>query len=301
MIREVFVIGLGAWLLAACPRLAGETIAWFSDANLTNLDSDGQPMDGGFVFELGVFTGAFTPNAGNVAEWLNHWVAADSVSYNSSTRRFSGQFEVADNSAPFSVGAQAWILGRRDGPSGGERILFRNANWVWPAPNPMNPIPVDWSAGSADVVVLGEVKPLANPFLMKSALIVEEPPALTWREWQLEKLADETLDGPEDDPDLDGSSNLLEFVFGTEPLAANPPVATPLSQIDGHLVLLIPRVLGRQANLVVEVSETLVHWDFGPEVTEVISNGGEALLVRDLTPLDQAGPRRFMRLRASLP
>jgi hypothetical protein len=300
MIREVFVFGMGAWLLAAGPRLAGETIAWFSDPNLTNLDSSDQPMDGGFVFELGVFTGGFTPNAGNVADWLDHWEAADSAIYNTVNRRFSGLHEVTPDSA-IATGAEAWVLGRRDGPSSSERILFRNANWVWPAPNPLNPIPVDWSTGSADVVVLGEVEPSADPFLMQSASIIEDPPAITWQEWQLEKLADETLDGPEDDPDLDGSSNLLEFVFGTEPLAANPPVATPLSQIDGHLVLSIPRVLGHQATLVVEVSENLVHWGSGPEVTEVIANGGEALIVRDLTPLDQAGPLRFMRLRASLP
>jgi hypothetical protein len=302
MIREVLVFGICGWIFAAGQRLSGETIAWFSDANLTNLDSFGQPMDGGFVFELGVFTGGFTPNAGNVADWLDHWVSADSVTYNPGTRRFSGQHEVADNSAPFSVGAQGWVLGRRAGPSGSEWILFRAASWLWPAPNPMNPITLDWRVGTGDlVVVLGTVNAGANPFLMKSAWVTEGPPPVTWNQWQQQKLAAEPLDEPEDDPDQDGTPNLLEFVFDTEPLAANPPVATPLSVSGGHLVMTIPRRLAHQATLVVEVSENLIHWGSGPEVTEVISNGEAALVVRDLTPLDQAGSRRFMRLKASLP
>ena len=62
-------------------RLDAETIPWFSDANKTNLDSSGVPMDAGYHFELGVFAGGFVPKPLNGEQWAAHWVAADTTVY----------------------------------------------------------------------------------------------------------------------------------------------------------------------------------------------------------------------------
>jgi hypothetical protein len=107
---------------------------------------------------------------------------------------------------------------------------------------------------------------------------------------------------PNDDPDNDGTPNLLEFAFGTSPTAANAPVATPVVlDENGHPVITIPRRLDHLANYLVEVSGNLVDWQSGPAHTEILQNDAAALRVRDLTPLSPSNPKRFIRFRASLP
>lgn len=281
--------------LAACftsTRLDAEIISWFSDANKTNLDGAGVPMDAVFQFELGVFSGGFVPTNLNVAQWSSHWVAADSTTYNATTHRFSDQFVVTNNNSPFLVGASAWIFGHRITPTGTDRILFRNTGWTWPVPDPMNPIPTEWNAGAANHVVLGNVSAGGSPFLMKS---VREQ---TFAQWQTELLTGEPLNGPGDDPDKDGSSNLLEFVFGTPPKSAGAPTATPVTLAGGRLQITIPRRIDHPALLTVQVSGNLTDWQSGPAATQIVDDGVFALVVRDLTPLDPANPTRFMRLKA---
>jgi hypothetical protein len=274
---------------AACftnARLDAEIISWFSDANKINLDGAGLPMDAGFQFELGVFSGGFAPTSQNVSQWSAHWVAADSTTYNAGTQRFAEQFLVTQNVAPFLVGAQAWISGRRTTPTGTDRILIRNT------PDPLNPLATEWNAAAANVVVLGSLNGGGPPFLMKSAT------TQTFAQWQAEHLAGEPLNGPGDDPDQDGSSNLLEFVFGTLPKSAGAPTATPVILSGGHLQITIPRRIDHLANLTVEVSENLSDWRSGPAATQLVDDGEAVLVVRDLVPLDPVHPKRFMRLKA---
>lgn len=280
--------------LLAClagSRLEAEIISWFSDANQTNLDSSGTAMGSGFQFQLGVFSDGFAPTARNTSEWLAHWHAADTTTYNAANQRFADSYQVTANTAPFIVGAAAWIFGHRDSPTGSEWILFRKATWLWPAPNPMNPLPTQWNAKNADVIVLGSVNGSGSPFLMHSAGFQ------TYNQWQVEYLTGDPLDGPDDDPDEDGTPNLLEFVFGSPPKVAGPPPATPVTMTSGHRQISIPRLIGRPAKLTVEVSTSLTGWQSGPAVTETVSDGPEAWIVRDLTPAGPGQPRRFMRLK----
>jgi hypothetical protein len=130
---------------------------------------------------------------------------------------------------------------------------------------------------------------------MKSAAVV------TWQQWQASVLDGEALDGPDEDPDMDGTPNLLEFVFNTDPQEAGAPVATPVELQSGHAVITIPRVIGHRAQCTVEVSGNLVDWLSGPAHTEVMQNDQAALIVRDLTPLSPANPKRFIRLKVTLP
>lgn len=273
-------------------RINAETISWFSDANEINLDGSGAPMGSGFHFELGVFSGGFVPTRQNSIQWATHWVAADSTAYNPTTRRFADLFAVAHNHNPFLQGTHAWIFGRRVSATGTEMILLRNSGWIWPAPDPMNPIPLDWNVATADQVVMGELNAGGAPFLMKSANV------RTFTQWQAEHLAGEPLAGSEDDPDKDGSSNLLEFIFDTAPMTANPPSATPVTLAGGHMQIAIPRRADRPALITVEVSGNLADWQSGPTATQIVGDGMEILVVRDLAPLGSSHPKRFMRLKA---
>jgi hypothetical protein len=293
-------LAAGFLCVAAClagTRLDAETIAWFSDAGKANLDGAGVAMDGAFHFELGVFSSGFEPTASNVGQWAAHWVVADSETYNPAPAscRFSGQFVVSTNNAPFTVGAKAWIFGYRNTPTGSETLLFRGSGWTWPAPNPMNPVATEWNAGAANEVVLGSINPGGAPFLMQSVS------AQTYAQWQVQYLTGDPLDKPGDDPDHDGSPNLLEFVFGTPPKTAGAPAATPVALVGGHLQITIPRRSDHPAFLTVEVSSDLANWDSGASHTQTVSDGPAALVVRDLTPLDTDHPKRFIRLRAALP
>jgi hypothetical protein len=287
------------WLIVAF-GLAGftakaELIQWFSDAVRVNLDSQNLPMDAGYTFELGVFSGGFVPTRANISEWRTRWVAADTAAYEVTNQRFAGAHTVSHNAAPFLAGTSAWIFGHRDTAVGSEWILFRNTSWLWPAASSGPPFPDEdsgWNVKDANQVVFGQ---LNQGFLMKSESLQ------TYGQWQTAYLTGEPLNAPNDDPDQDGVSNVLEFVFGTLPKAPNPPTATPSTLVAGNMQMSVPRRTDRLANLVIEVSANLIHWNSGASHTEIISNDASVLVVRDLTPIDAAHPRRFMRLRVTLP
>ena len=290
-------VWLMAWLtLQGSGDSQAQTLSWFSDANATNLTSSGAPMDAGFIFELGVFSGGFEPSAGSAALWLQFWSPAQSASYNASNNLFTGSFAISDNSPPFVAGAKAWIFGRRASATGSEWILCRASDWVWPeASNDPFQIGINWNAKDATEVVLGTIHPSGSPFLMQSAAVQ------SYAQWQATDLTEEPLDDPDDDPDLDGSSNLLEFVFGTDPGTANAPVATPVALQSSHAVITIPRGIDHLAILTVEVSGNLTDWNPVTDSTNILQDDAAALVVRDPIPLGPANPRRFIRLKASLP
>ena len=127
----------------------------------------------------------------------------------------------------------------------------------------------------------------------------------TWAQWQATELAGEARNGPNDDPDGDGTPNLLEFVFGTPPLQAGPPTATPVEIVtiagQRFLQITIPRRSDHLALLSVQVSSDLANWQSGPEFTTVVYDDEAGLVVRDRTPLGADAPKRFMRLRAEVP
>lgn len=275
--------------------LEAETISWFSNANQTNLDHDDLVMDAGFHFELGVFSASFEPTNRNIAKWSTYWTPADSTVYNAATKRFADQFQVTNNNSPFLVGTKAWIYGFRVTPTGTDMLLFRSTAWTWPAPNLMNPFALEWKISAVNEVVLGSVNTGGSPFLMKSAAVQ------FFGQWQTEFLTGEPLNGPADDPDEDGTSNLLEFVFGSPPEVAGLPPAVTLTLSAGYSQISIPRRIDRPADLTVEVSGNLTDWQSGPAVTETVVDGAEAWIVRDLTPVGPAHPTRFMRLKVVTP
>lgn len=281
----------------AGPACHAETIDWFSLPGSTNLTGSYAPMSSSFNFELGVFKGSFVPTAANVAQWSANWVPAQRVAYDGTNNYFEGRFTVVNNTAPFTVGKAAYVWGFQTGAASSEWILFCNSEWTWPAPNPMNPFGLDWNVGTATALI-GSIDADGSPFLMKSAAVT------TWQQWRDVELAGEPLKAPNDDPDRDGVSNLLEFVFATPPRQAGLPPATPVEIVTSNSQqfqqITLPRRMDHLATLTVQVSPDLTSWTSGPAATVVISNSPAALVTRDLTPLGSAAPKRFMRLKAEL-
>jgi hypothetical protein len=301
MTKAACWIWIGALLAGA--SLHAERILWSSPPGSTNLTSAGMEMDAGFRFELGVFEGTFVPTSGNIAQWSQHWRPAQRTGYNPAGKDFNAEFVVEDNDPPFTFGKKGYVWGFRGDALSGEWILFRHDSWTWPVPDPLgiNPTPLMWAAEDA-TAILGAINASGTPFRMKSAAVTNAaPPATTWNQWRLENLTGEPLDGAHDDPDQDGTPNLLEFVFGTDPRIANTPALTPVSLVDGHLVITFPRRVDHQASLTVEVSGDLAAWNSGPAHVEILSDGLAALVARDLTPTGPANPKRFIRLKATLP
>jgi hypothetical protein len=169
---------------------------------------------------------------------------------------------------------------------------------------------LQWQADQANQFIVGSVIPSGTPHLMRTARIENsELPPTTWAEWQAVALAGETENSPGDDPDGDGSTNLLEFVFGTDPRVAGPPAKPTFDLMpiapDKFARLTIPRRRDRLANLRVEVSVDLQNWfdngDPGGPFTTTVSDTATSWVVRDLTPVSPGQPRRFLRLGVSLP
>ncbi len=284
--------------------LRAETIYWYSVSGGNNLTSTGAPMSGGFRFELGVFKGSFVPTDANTADWVANWVPAQRVNYNATNQLFSGQFTVVNNLAPFTVGKAAYVWGFQGGVASSEWVLFRKSNWTWPRPNPLNPFGVVWDAKDA-TAVLGAIDADGVPFLMQSAEVTATAsPATSWAQWREVELAGESLDGPGDDPDRDGTVNLLEFVFGLPPLQAGAGPLTPVEIVERtgerYLQMTIPRRMDHPATLTVQVGPDLINWTSGATATTVVLDTPSGLVVRDLTPLGPGTPRRFMRLLAAL-
>jgi len=294
-----------AALFLACTGADAQTILWSSPPNATNQVSSGQPMHAGFRFELGVFAGTFTPSAGNLSQWSTNWRPIQRVQYNSDSKRYAGEYTPANNASPFTIGKTVYIWGFSGNGAANEWILFRASSWLFPDANPIGPPSLnDWVANASGVTaIIGTIQSGGSQFLMRSASVAGVlPPITTWAQWHAETLADGSLDQPGDDPDNDGLNNLLEFVFGADPRQANPaPAMAPsLQSASGqkHLQLSIPRRKDHQVTLSVQVSSDLVQWNEGATHVQVIDDGADVLVVRDLTPY-VAGGRRFMRLKAS--
>lgn len=280
---------------------AQDTIIWNSAANATNQMSTGAAMDGGFRFEVGVFSGSFVPTASNKAEWAANWKGHRRASYDTTNKRFAGSFVASDNSVPFSIGANAYVWGFRGSAVSGEWILFRATSWTWPDANSFPPSFQYWEASNATPVV-GEIHAADSPVWMESVAVTNAmPPSTSYSQWQADRLTGEPLSSPNQDPDGDGVCNLLEFVFDTPPRTAGAPVSTPVTLVSDCLQISIPRRADHTAVLTVEVSGNLTDWFSGAAHTVVVSDGPAALIVRDLTVLGPAHPRRFIRLRAVLP
>ena len=294
-----FLLG-GYWFVASLAQ-AQTTIFWSSDPEWANVTSTGAAFDGRFKFEIGVFADAFVPTKDNTGEWAAHWRTVSlkcRTTYNPNTKSVAASFTPTDNDAPFVVNAPAYIWGFRGDALSAEWILFRRSSWKWPDAISIPPSNTSWFVHDADTVVLGTIHASVSPFLMQSAAVTHaRPPDTSWLQWQADDLAGVVLNGPQDDPDRDGVSNLLEYVFGTSPIESGVMPVMPLAVVGGHVQITVPRRIDRPAALTIEVSSDLKNWQSGSGVTTEDANTLAAWMVRDQSVLGAAHPRRFIRLK----
>lgn len=103
------------------------------------------------------------------------------------------------------------------------------------------------------------------------------------------------------DPDGDGWSNLLEYTFGTDPLAPDGTDAAPTltSTPNGDLVFEFLRAKGRpDLTLIMQTSTDLAAWIDSTLVPQSVADEGTHLRLRVTLPRGDA-PRLFVRLRAT--
>lgn len=299
---------LAAALLAASAGVASANrINFYSSPGQPAYGSDGRPLDSEMSFELGVFDGGFVPTATNTAQWASHWVPAQRTKFSSNHNWFTSVFDVTGNAAPFTEGAPAYVWGFNGSEAQGQWILFRSSKWTWPVADDTAPQPLFWSAKDAEVVIVGALPVSGSGVSLRPIAIANSlPPATSWQQWKLDKLAGQSLGNPADDADGDGVSNVLEFVLGTSPTsAADRPantgtwMQTTASGGKNYLELRVPRRRDRPANITAEISPSLSSWTSGTNATTVVSDTVDALTVRDKTPIGEGGTKRFMRVKIS--
>jgi autotransporter-associated beta strand protein len=114
-------------------------------------------------------------------------------------------------------------------------------------------------------------------------------------------------DGPSDDPDGDGSDNLLEFILDGDPATAAPPaislVKVSAGGLDYPAIQYVRRIARGDVRIETRAATTL---DFAlplgsVEVSVTPQDGDlEIVTVRSAVPFDQE-PRQFLRLFVTLP
>lgn len=139
-----------------------------------------------------------------------------------------------------------------------------------------------------------------------ATITIKDKPFDAWRftHFSPEQLTDDTISGDTADPDADGTSNLLEYAFDTDPLNADGITRAPtLSLDDGRLALTYLEASGRSdLTYTVETSTDLSgNWhsgiDYLEEISRVPATGavGEMVTVRRI----ETAERQFLRLRVS--
>lgn len=299
-IMQVSALVAALFLSLSADIEAQVTIQWSSASNGNNRTSDDAPMDGDFVFQLGVFTGSFEPTMENIGQWEENWNIAAFVLYNEDDKQYNGIYDAVGNEAPFTAGKAAYVWGRRPGSGYGEWILFRAPTWSWPNAEMPGPSLAPWLAEQATIVIIGSIN--EDGVLMRSALV--EPPALTYAQWRDVALEGVAENAPEDDPDCDGQTNLEEFFFDSDPTkpSPSPDFAIGMIGIDGtdYRTLRVPRAPGRLVNAVVEVCGNLKDWESGPGFLVILEVEADYLLVRE-TSAAALHDERFYRVGLSLP
>ncbi len=122
------------------------------------------------------------------------------------------------------------------------------------------------------------------------------------------QLALPAFSGPAADADGDGTTNLLEYAFGLDPLAPDAATALPVVSVldiggTRYLALAYTRAkLATDLAYALEASGDLATWTATTPVEVNVTDHGatETVLVREATPLP-SGAKRFLRLRVTLP
>ncbi len=125
------------------------------------------------------------------------------------------------------------------------------------------------------------------------------PPVVGFVQWASNHSLPPSKSDPNDDPDLDGIANLLEYVFGTPPMIASS-VPRPVMAITGDdFEITLPVAAGlADVSLVLQQSSLLTPESWGSVPGYVIEPVGNFQRLRAVVPGDY--PRLFVRLKVEL-
>jgi hypothetical protein len=136
---------IAAVLLAvSASKLEAQTLNWGSVAFSDLYDSEGDPLDSSYVFELGAFDMGFTPTTENTGDWFANWRVFDTANYNSANGVFTGTEQVnqVSNYESMFEGLDAYIWVRNGSTPSPETewFLARKSTgpdaWVFPDLDP---------------------------------------------------------------------------------------------------------------------------------------------------------------------
>lgn len=269
---------------------SGQTIFWGSEGFVRNVDSAGTDWGGGFSLALGVFEQGFIPDSSNRNEWAARWIELDAIAAGGDGGRFAS---VIDAPSPLPEGASTqvylWASNDREIGSGPEWLLLTHPAWQWPQQEEPG-LPVVWTAGDAEIVVAGTVE--SGGIRLRSARTIPVPESPG--DWLARNFPDlEILPGWHDDADGDGLSQLVEYVLGSDPRVAGPPVGPKLILDDGLMRIELPRNPYAAANISGEVSHDLVEWDPVEGILGTTVDRPDRLEFVELVPSPEG--RRFVR------
>ncbi len=104
---------------------------------------------------------------------------------------------------------------------------------------------------------------------------------------------------PAGDPDMDGSSNLLEYALHLNPLQPDVIGAPRAGREDNFLTLTYTKVTtATDINYAVEQSINLLSWDPANSIDEIVSTNGNVQTIRAKVDIG-AATRLFLRLRVT--
>jgi hypothetical protein len=131
------------------------------------------------------------------------------------------------------------------------------------------------------------------------AVLVE---ARDFDSWISQQTGTNGMNDPEDDPDHDGTANLMEYALGGLPGTVDPGILpiSSLMEINGMAYPVLNVVRNPQAtgiSFTVETSNDLLDWKSGAGETEVLVNQPGLLVVRSMRAADASNPAQFLRLK----
>lgn len=126
------------------------------------------------------------------------------------------------------------------------------------------------------------------------------PPTVNFAAWRSGFTFPIGLSDPDDDADLDGIANSIEFFAGTHPLIPNPSPVSGIRTDAGREILSYREAKNTSVALGYRVSNNFMAWRNAPQPVITRTDRGSYFDVDASFPLDGSG-KIFYQLRVEVP
>jgi hypothetical protein len=193
------------------------------------------------------------------------------------------------------------VSGEDFAPPGGSVVLPAG---VASAEIEIVPLGDSLAEGTEDLVISLDADPAYRlGELVSETVLIDDTPFDAWRRLRFsqEQLDDPEVSGPNADPDRDGTSNLLEFFAGGDPLTAGLPPRMKVYPPPVSVLEVERNPLAKQLFVRIEGSDDLSGW--GPAAlagTSAEISGGDPLELLRFSLAELSESAAFFRLGVSL-